>query len=96
METGNIGGYTYKYVTNDPMGTRFYTLKNGLTVILSPNKKEPSVSVKIAVRTGSNNDPGTIPGLPHILSICCSKAPINMVALIGQKKNLCSTDRQPV
>lgn len=27
------GGYTYKYVTNDPTNSRFYTLKNGLTVI---------------------------------------------------------------
>lgn len=61
------GGYTYKYVTNDPMGTRFYTLKNGLTVILSPNKKEPRVTVKIAVRTGSNNDPQDHTGLAHYL-----------------------------
>ena len=30
---GASGGYNYKYVTNDPTGTRFYTLKNGLTVI---------------------------------------------------------------
>ena len=41
---GTSGGYTYKYVTNDPMATRFYTLKNGLTVILSPNKKEPRIA----------------------------------------------------
>ena len=33
------GGYTYKYVTNDPMHARFYTLRNGLTVVLSVNKK---------------------------------------------------------
>jgi Predicted Zn-dependent peptidases len=61
------GGYTYKYVTNDPMATRFYTLKNGLSVILSPNKKEPRVSVRIAVRTGSNNDPADHTGLAHYL-----------------------------
>ena len=61
------GGYVYKYVSNDPMGTRFYTLKNGLTVALSPNKKEPRVSVKIAVRTGSNNDPRDHTGLAHYL-----------------------------
>ena len=29
------GGYTYKYVTHDPTNARFYTLKNGLTVILT-------------------------------------------------------------
>lgn len=61
------GGYTYKYVTNDPMATRFYTLKNGLSVILSPNKKEPRIAVRIAVRSGSNTDPNTNTGLAHYL-----------------------------
>ncbi len=37
-------GYTYKYVTNDPMAARYYTLKNGLTVILSTNKKRTAYS----------------------------------------------------
>ncbi|MDB5230974.1 MAG: insulinase family protein [Chitinophagaceae bacterium] len=60
-------GYTYKYVTGDPMNTRFYTLKNGLTVILSPNHKEPRVTVRIPVRTGSNNDPSDHTGLAHYL-----------------------------
>lgn len=61
------GGYTYKSVTNDPMQTRFYTLKNGLTVILSPNKKEPRIAMRIPVRTGSNNDPKDHTGLAHYL-----------------------------
>jgi predicted Zn-dependent peptidase len=61
------GGYTYKYVNGDPMGARFYTLKNGLTVILTPNKKEPRVVSRIAVRTGSNNDPKDHTGLAHYL-----------------------------
>lgn len=64
---GSSAGYTYKYVTDDPMHARFYTLKNGLTVILSPNDKEPRVAVKIAVRTGSNNDPKDHTGLAHYL-----------------------------
>src|SRR5579872_5854728 len=34
------GGYTYRYVTNDPMQSRLYTLSNGLTVMLSVNHKE--------------------------------------------------------
>ena len=34
------GGYTYRYVTGDPIAGAHYTLKNGLTVILSVNKKE--------------------------------------------------------
>ena len=61
------GGYTYKYVTNDPMATRFYTLKNGLSVILSPNKKEPRITSRITVRAGSNNDPKDHTGLAHYL-----------------------------
>jgi predicted Zn-dependent peptidase len=61
------GGYTYKYVTNDPIKTRFYTLKNGLTVALSPNDKEPRIAVRIPVRAGSNTDPKDHTGLAHYL-----------------------------
>lgn len=60
-------GYPYKYVANDPMATRFYTLKNGLCVVLSPNNKEPRIAVRIAVRAGSNNDPKEHTGLAHYL-----------------------------
>lgn len=66
-KTGNAGGYAYKYVTNDPTKTRFYTLKNGLTVILSQNNKEPNITYKMAVRAGSNTDPRTNTGLAHYL-----------------------------
>lgn len=66
-KTGSSGGYTYKYVTNDPTKTRFYTLKNGLTVILSQNNREPNITYKMAVRAGSNNDPRTNTGLAHYL-----------------------------
>jgi len=66
-KTGTSGGYTYKYVTNDPTKSRFYTLKNGLTVILSQNNKEPSITYKMAVRAGSNTDPRTNTGLAHYL-----------------------------
>jgi predicted Zn-dependent peptidase len=60
-------GYTYKYVTNDPMKARFYTLKNGLSVILTENHKEPRIAVNIAVRAGSNTDPKDHTGLAHYL-----------------------------
>jgi predicted Zn-dependent peptidase len=60
-------GYTYKYVTGDPTAARFYTLKNGLTVILSVNKKEPRITYEMAVRTGSNTDPKNHTGLAHYL-----------------------------
>lgn len=63
--TGN--GYTYKYVTNDPTQARFYTLKNGLTVILSPTKKDPRIQAYVAIKAGSKTDPATNTGLAHYL-----------------------------
>ena len=61
------GGYTYKYVTNDPTQARFYTLKNGLTVILSPTKKDPRIQAYVATKAGSKTDPKTNTGLAHYL-----------------------------
>ncbi|WP_285010795.1 M16 family metallopeptidase [Pedobacter faecalis] len=66
-KTANAGGYTYKYVTGDPTKSRFYTLKNGLTVILSQNTKEPVIEYRLAVRAGSNTDPKHATGLAHYL-----------------------------
>jgi len=66
-KTATSGGYTYKYVTNDPTKSRFYTLDNGLTVILSENTKVPSIEYRMAVRAGSNTDPRTNTGLAHYL-----------------------------
>lgn len=60
-------GYTYKYVTNDPTNSRFYTLKNGLTVILSPTPKDPRIQAYVAVKAGSKTDPATNTGLAHYL-----------------------------
>jgi len=61
------GGYTYRYVTNDPMKARVYTLQNGLTVILSVNKKTPRIQTMFGTRAGSNNDPSNHTGLAHYL-----------------------------
>jgi len=60
-------GYTYKYVSNDPAKARFYTLKNGLTVILSPASKEPRIQTLVVVKAGSKTDPSTHTGLAHYL-----------------------------
>lgn len=49
------------------MKARFYTLKNGLTVILSVNKKDPRIQTLIGVRSGSNSDPKDHTGLAHYL-----------------------------
>nr|WP_315203022.1 insulinase family protein [uncultured Flavobacterium sp.] len=66
-KNGTANGYTYKYVTNDPSKARFYTLKNGLTVILSPTNKDPRIQAYVAVKAGSKTDPRTNTGLAHYL-----------------------------
>lgn len=66
-KNASSGGYSYRYISGDPMQARFYTLKNGLTVILSVNKKDPRIQTLIGVRAGSNNDPKDHTGLAHYL-----------------------------
>lgn len=74
-------GYTYRYVTGDPMKARFYTLKNGLSVILTVNNKEPRICYRLAVRAGSNNDPKDHTGLAHYLEHLLFKGTINYGSL---------------
>jgi predicted Zn-dependent peptidase len=59
--------YTYTTVLGDPLAVRYYTLANGLTVILSVNKAEPRIQTFIPVRAGSKNDPADHTGLAHYL-----------------------------
>lgn len=66
-KTKTSNGYEYKYVENDPSKARFYTLDNGLTVILSPSHKEPRIQTYIAIKAGSKTDPATHTGLAHYL-----------------------------
>ncbi len=61
------GNYTFFTVTGDPLRTRIYTLKNGLTVYMTVNKAEPRIYSSIAVRAGSKNDPSDATGLAHYL-----------------------------
>lgn len=66
-KTARSGGYNYKYITNDPLKSRFYTLKNGLTVILSSDFRAPEINFNIIVRAGSNSDPKNATGVAHYL-----------------------------
>lgn len=85
-KTATSNGYTYKYVTNDPMKARFYTLKNGLSVILTENHKEPRIAVNIAVRAGSNTDPKDHTGLAHYLEHLLFKGTDKFGTLDWQKE----------
>jgi predicted Zn-dependent peptidase len=66
-KTSANGKYTYTTVVGDPLGVRTYKLKNGLTVMMSVNKKEPRVQTFIATNAGSKNDPADNTGLAHYL-----------------------------
>ena len=59
--------YTYETVEGDPLGTKIYTLDNGLKLYMSVNKDEPRVVTQVAVRTGSKQDPADATGLAHYL-----------------------------
>ncbi|WP_207423256.1 M16 family metallopeptidase [Desertivirga brevis] len=80
------GGYTYRYVQGDPMKTRFYTLKNGLSVMLSVNITQPRIQTYIAVRAGSNNDPKDHTGLAHYLEHLLFKGTDKYGSLNWQKE----------
>ncbi len=66
-KTVKAENYTYQAVVGDPLKTRIYTLKNGLTVYLSVYKDAPRIQTYIAVRAGSKNDPSQATGLAHYL-----------------------------
>lgn len=51
------GKFSYTVYSNDPLQSRWYTLPNGLTVVMSVNKAEPRVQTLIATKAGSKNDP---------------------------------------
>ena len=66
-KTAESNGYSYEYVTNDPLKVRIYTLKNGLKVYLSQYQAEPRLQTQIAVKAGGKNDPAETTGLAHYL-----------------------------
>lgn len=57
--------YQYDTVPGDPLGTKMYTLPNGLKVFMSVNKDRPRIQTYIAVRVGGKNDPAETTGLAH-------------------------------
>lgn len=59
--------FRYTTVPNDPLGTRIYTLPNGLRAILTANAREPKVQSYVVTLAGSKNDPADATGLAHYL-----------------------------
>jgi predicted Zn-dependent peptidase len=60
-------GNTYTSYSNDPTGSMWYTMENGLTVILAVNNEQPRVQTLIATKAGSSSDPADQTGLAHYL-----------------------------
>lgn len=81
-------GYTYETVTNDPLNTRIYTLKNGLKVYISVFKESPRVQTFIAVKAGSKNDPSTATGLAHYLEHLVFKGTSKMGTMNWEKEKI--------
>jgi predicted Zn-dependent peptidase len=77
-KTSPDGKYTYEIVEGDPTKTRFYTLKNGLKVILHQNNLEPKIMSFITTRAGGKNDPSTNTGLAHYLEHMLFKGTENL------------------
>ncbi len=66
-KSSSDGKYTWQEVENDPTGVRFYTLKNGLTVIIAANRLEPRIMTLFATKAGGKHDPADNTGLAHYL-----------------------------
>ena len=80
--------YSYISLPDDPLHTRIYTLKNGLTVYMSPQKDEPRIYTSIAVRAGSKNDPAETTGLAHYLEHMLFKGTDSIGALDYEKEKV--------
>jgi len=80
--------YPYATVPGDSLHTRIYTLKNGLTVYMSPYKDEPRIYTSIAVRAGSKNDPAETTGLAHYLEHMLFKGTDSLGSLDYSKERI--------
>ena len=65
MLAASCSQYKYETVKGDPLGTKIYTLDNGLKVYMSVNKETPRIQTYIAVKVGGKNDPSETTGLAH-------------------------------
>jgi predicted Zn-dependent peptidase len=52
---------------NDPAKVTIHRLSNGMTVYISPDSQEPTITAHIAVRAGGGQDPKISTGLAHYL-----------------------------
>lgn len=67
VEIDSAVGYSYETVVGDPLKTRKYVLKNGLSVFMTVNRTAPKIYTCIAIKAGSKHDPKNNTGLAHYL-----------------------------
>jgi predicted Zn-dependent peptidase len=65
--TDTTDAWIVNRLKGDPNGTVYYTLKNGFTLIVSPDRNTPRFYSCVAVRAGGKDDPQTNTGLAHYL-----------------------------
>ncbi len=88
MNKHETSPYPYTTVPGDSLHTRIYTLKNGLTVYMSPYHDEPRIYTSIAVRAGSKNDPAETTGLAHYLEHMLFKGTDSLGSLDYEKEHV--------
>ncbi len=87
LTTTDNAKYDYKTIPGDPIGVKTYTMKNGMKVIMSVNKKEPRIQTNIAVRAGSKHDPADATGLAHYLEHMMFKGTKNIASLNWEEES---------
>ncbi|MFZ4524669.1 MAG: M16 family metallopeptidase [Chlorobium sp.] len=88
MNKHETSPYPYSTVPGDSLHTRIYTLKNGLTVYMSPYHDEPRIYTSVAVRAGSKNDPAETTGLAHYLEHMLFKGTDSLGSLDYEKEHV--------
>ncbi len=73
---------------DDPINLIKHTLSNGLTLLLSVNKREPRIFTNIVVKSGSKQDPAETTGLAHYMEHMLFKGTSKIGALDWQKEKV--------
>lgn len=76
----------FREIPGDPMNTKIYQLRNGLTLFLSVNKREPRIFTNIVVRAGSKQDPADTTGLAHYMEHMLFKGTSRIGALDWERE----------
>ena len=71
---------------NDPLQTKYYSFKNGFSLIVSPDKSTPDFYAAVAVRAGGKDDPANNTGLAHYLEHMLFKGTDKMGTIDYQKE----------